>query len=89
MFKIKETKSQGCCYWDKCKLVNIHNKLNNVGEIFLREYKYFYSYNNSNNETVLNEFAIWLDELNITHIRSADIHQVMILGTDQMDTHKF
>ena len=22
MFKIKGIKSQGCCYWDKCKLVN-------------------------------------------------------------------
>ena len=27
MFKIKGTKSQGCCYCDKCKLVN-NSKIN-------------------------------------------------------------
>ena len=26
MFKIKGTKIQGCCYWDKCKLVNKNGK---------------------------------------------------------------
>ena len=36
MFKIKGTKSQGCCYCDKCKLVNrnyYYNDLIREGEI--------------------------------------------------------
>ena len=48
------------------------NKKNKEGEIFLREYKYFYSYIENKNEPILHQYAIWIDELNISHIRNSE-----------------
>ena len=48
------------------------NKKNKEGEIFLREYKYFYSYIENKNEPILHQYAIWIDELNISHITNTE-----------------
>ena len=48
-----------------------NNIINKEEEIFLREYKYFYSYDEKNSRSILNKYAIWIDDLNISHLRVA------------------
>ena len=49
-------------------MFNKNNQINKIGEIFYREYKFFYSYENSKSKPVLNQYAIWIDELFISHL---------------------
>ena len=55
------------------------NLLNNENEIFLREYKFFYSYDEKKLTPILNKYAIWIDDLNISHLRSSK--HIFIDGT--------
>ena len=56
-----------------------NNIINKEEEIFLREYKYFYSYDEKNSRSILNKYAIWIDDLNISHLRVAK--HIFIDGT--------
>ena len=45
-----------------------NNIINNNGESFLLEFSYFYNYDEKISTPILNKFAIWFDEINISHI---------------------
>ena len=47
-----------------------NNIINKEEEIFLKEYKYFYSYDEKKSRSILNKYAIWIDDLNISHLRA-------------------
>ena len=47
------------------------NLINIANEIYLREIKLFYSYNDKKKTPILNKYAIWIDDLNISHIRQS------------------
>ena len=64
------------------------NTVNKEEEIFLREYKYFYTYNEKKSKSILNKYAIWVDDLNISHIRVAKHIFVDGTWTGQMDLSK-
>ena len=36
------------------------------------KYKFFYCYNESNTNPILNKFAIWCDDLNVSHLRTTE-----------------
>ena len=48
-----------------------HNIKNSNNEIMFREYKYFYIYDKRKKLPKLNEYAIWCDDLNISHLRQS------------------
>ena len=48
-----------------------NNIYNNKGEIFLRDFRFFYNYEENKSEPVLNKYAIWMDTINISHIRKS------------------
>ena len=45
------------------------NIKNNNGEIFLRDFRYFYNYENNNTDIILYKYAIWIDSISISHMR--------------------
>lgn len=51
--------------FEKNNIINLNN------EIFLREYKYFYVNSKYKKQPELLEYAIWIDDLNIAHIRES------------------
>jgi hypothetical protein len=59
--------------FEKNNIINLNN------EIFLREYKYFYVNNKNKKKPELLEYAIWIDDLNIAHIRESK--NIFIDGT--------
>ena len=59
--------------FDKNNIYNIDN------EIFLREYKYFYTFDEKKLTPILNKYAIWIDDLNISHLRASK--HIFIDGT--------
>ena len=81
--KIYNANKNKCDFeYDFNKVYNIFskdNQKNKEGEIFLREFKYFFTYNEKKNEPILNQYATWIDELNISHIRN--IEHLFIYGT--------
>ena len=47
------------------------NILLSNGEIILREFNYFYNYEDDKSKPVLNKYAIWINDISISHIRKA------------------
>ena len=47
------------------------NILLSNGEIILREFNYFYNYEDDKSKPVLNKYAIWINDLSISHLRKA------------------
>ena len=45
-----------------------NNSVNLNREIFLREFRYFYHYEENKTKAILNKFSIWIDDINISHI---------------------
>ena len=50
-------------------IFELNNISNNKGEIFIGDFRFFYHYKDNKSEAVLNKYAIWIDSLNISHIR--------------------
>ena len=48
------------------------NIKNNNGEIFLRDFRYFYNYENNNTDIILYKYAIWIDSISISHMRKSN-----------------
>ena len=50
------------------------NTVNKEEEIYLREYKYFYTFDEKkSSKSILNKYSIWIDDLNISHLRVQSI----------------
>ena len=48
------------------------NIKNTNGEIFLRDFRYFYNYENNNTDIILYKYAIWIDSISISHMRKSN-----------------
>ena len=55
------------------------NIINSEEELFLREFKYFYTFDEKKSKSILNKYAIWIDDLNISHLRESK--HIFIDGT--------
>ena len=53
------------CIFDKDYIYN------NDKEVILRNYQYFYLYSKKNKEAILNELVVWIDDINISHMRES------------------
>ena len=77
--KIINTWKRNSIKFTQYSILEENNLLNKSKEIYLREYKVFYTYDEKNSKVKLNKYVIWIDELNLSHIRQSK--HIFIDGT--------
>ena len=72
------TKKQFKIY-NKYTIFEKHNIISSNGEILLREFNYYYIYEKDYSKPLLNKYAIWINDISISHIRKTK--HLFIAGT--------